>query len=112
VVAHVSRPSGPAALVSISSGPVLDAAGRPEGVVSTLSDITSRREAEQRLVASERATRVLASEQAALRRIATLVASEAEPSSVFEQVTEEVANLLETPIASVVRYEPDGAATV
>ena len=36
-------------------------------------------------MASELATRALADEQAALRRIATLVASEAPPSSVFEQ---------------------------
>src|SRR5205823_4446310 len=71
-----------------------------------------RRGAEQRLVESELATRVLAGEQAALRRIATLVASEAAPSSVFEQVTEEVASLLEAPIASVVRYEADATATV
>ena len=80
VVARLSRPDGQARWVSISSAAVLDAAGRPEGVVTTLSDITRRREAEQRVVASERATRALAAEQAALRRIATLVASEAPPS--------------------------------
>jgi PAS domain S-box-containing protein len=112
LVARLTRPDGAPAWVSISSGPVLDAAGRPEGVVSTLSDITVRREAEQRLVASERATRVLAGEQTALRRIATLVAGEAAPISVFEQVTEEVAKLLEAPAASVMRYEPEGHATV
>ena len=59
-----------------------------------MSDVTQSREAEQRLVASELATRALADEQAALRRIATLVASEAPPSAVFERVTEEVARLL------------------
>ena len=112
LVARLTRPDGAPTWVAISSGPVLDAGGRPEGVVSTLSDITVRREAEQRLVESELATRVLAGEQAALRRIATLVASEAAPSSVFEQVTEEVASLLEAPIASVVRYEADATATV
>ena len=80
--------------VWISSAPVLDAGGRPVGVVSTMSDVTQSREAEQRLVASEAATRALADEQAALRRIATLVAGEAPPSAVFEQVTAEVARLL------------------
>jgi signal transduction histidine kinase len=91
---------------------VLDAGGRPEGVVSTMSDVTHSREAEQRLVASELATRALAEEQAALRRIATLVASEAPPSSVFEKVTEEVARLLRAPSTSVLRYETEGHATV
>jgi PAS domain S-box-containing protein len=112
LVARLRRPDGAAVWVSTSSGPVLDADGRPEGVVSTLSDITERREAEQRLMASERATRALADEQAALRRIATLVAAEAPPSSVFEQVTGEVARLLGTPSASLVRYESDGRVTL
>jgi PAS domain S-box-containing protein len=112
LVARLSRPDGADVWVSVSSGPVLDANGRPEGVVSTLSDITPRREAEQLLVASERATRALADEQAALRRIATLVAAEATPASVFEQVTEEVARLLGTPSASLVRYEADRRVTL
>jgi len=109
---RLTRPDDTPAWVWISSAPVLDADGRPEGVVSTMSDVTQAREAEQRLVASESATRALADEQAALRRIATLVASEAPPSSVFEKVTEEVARLLQAPSASVLRYEPDGHATV
>jgi PAS domain S-box-containing protein len=112
VTARLTRPDGTHAWVSITSAPVLDARGRPEGVVSTLSDITQRRAAEQRLVASEAATRALAEEQAALRRIATLVASEAAPSAVFERVTEEVARLMALPSASVLRYETDGKATV
>jgi PAS domain S-box-containing protein len=112
LVARLRRPDGVDVWVSTSSGPVLDAAGRPEGAVSTLSDITERREAEQRLVASERATRALAEEQAALRRIATLVAADAPPSSVFEQVTQEVARLLDTPSASLIRYETDARMTL
>jgi len=112
LVARLRRPDGAAVWVAINSSPVLDAAGRPDGVVSTLSDITQRREAEQRLVASERATRALADEQAALRRIATLVAAEAPPGSVFEQVTGEVARLLGTPSASLVRYEPGNRVTL
>ena len=109
---RLTRPDGTPAWVWISSAPVLDAGGRPEGVVSTMSDVTQSREAEQRLVASELATRALADEQAALRRIATLVAGEAPPSSVFERVTEEVARLLHAQSASVLRYEADGHATV
>jgi PAS domain S-box-containing protein len=112
LVARLGRPDGADVWVSVSSGPVLDATGRPEGVVSTLSDITRRREAEQQLMASERATRALADEQAALRRIATLVAAEAPPGAVFERVTEEVARLLDTPSASLVRYEDDRRVTL
>jgi PAS domain S-box-containing protein len=98
LVAHMTRADGTAVWVSVSSGPVLDAAGEPEGVVTTVSDISERRHS--------------AAEQAALRRIATLVAAEALPSSVFERVTEEVAGLLDTPSASLVRYEDDGRATL
>jgi PAS domain S-box-containing protein len=98
LVVRLARPDGSDVWLSVSSGPVLDATGAPEGVVSTLSDITERRRAED--------------EQAALRRIATLVAAEAPPSSVFERVTEEVARLLHTPSASLVRYEDDGRATL
>lgn len=112
ITARLTRPDGTPAWVWFSSAPVLDAYGRPEGVVSTMSDVTQSREAEQRLVASEQATRALAEEQAALRRIATLVAGDAPPSSVFEKVTEEVARLLHAPSASVLRYETDARATV
>jgi PAS domain S-box-containing protein len=112
VVARLRRPDGSDAWVSVSSGPVLDARGRPEAVVSTISDITSRREAEQRLIASERATRSLAAEQAALRRVATLVAADAPATAVFEQVTEEVARLLGAPSANVIRYESDVRAVL
>ena len=105
IVARVTRPDGTAVWVSASSGPVRDAAGRIAGVVTSLSDITSRREAEERLVASERDTRTLAEEQSALRRIATQVAAEAPPRALFAQVTEEVGRLLGAPSARVVRYE-------
>jgi len=75
-------------------------------------DIVRRREAEEQLMASERATRLLAAEQMALRRIATLVAGEAAPSAVFEQVTTEVGRLLSAPSARIIRYEDDGHGTV
>src|SRR3954470_10566344 len=66
--------------------------------------------AERRRVAAELAA--LAGEQAALRRVATLVASGAPPRRVFEQVTEEVARLLGMPGASVMRYDGARTATV
>jgi signal transduction histidine kinase len=75
-------------------------------------DVVRRRQTETRLVDSERATRRLADEQMALRRIATLVAAEAAPSAVFEQVTTEVGRLLAVPSARVIRYEDAAHATI
>jgi signal transduction histidine kinase len=78
-----------------------------------LAAVTAERtRATAALAASEASQRALADEQAALRRVATLVASEASPSRVFEQVTEEVARLLGMPSATVVRYDGTGTATV
>jgi signal transduction histidine kinase len=55
---------------------------------------------------------VLAEEQAALRRVATLVARGVEPEEVFAAVTEEVGRVLLAEITVMARYEPDGAFTV
>jgi signal transduction histidine kinase len=75
-----------------------------------LAAVTAERSnAANALTAAEAAQRELAAEQAALRRVATLVAAEAPPARVFQQVTEEVGRLLSLPIASVVQY--DGART-
>jgi signal transduction histidine kinase len=54
---------------------------------------------------------VLAREQAALRRVATLVAREASPGEVFDVVAQEVAGSLDIPMISVVKYRTDGSAT-
>jgi signal transduction histidine kinase len=53
----------------------------------------------------------LAEEQAALRRVATLVARGAAPEVVFTAVAEEVGQLLPVDQAALCRYEPDGALT-
>ena len=53
----------------------------------------------------------LAEEQAALRRVATLVARGASPAEVFEIVAAEVARLLESDFSLVGRYETDGTLT-
>jgi signal transduction histidine kinase len=66
----------------------------------------------RRAEASEREASALAAEQAALRRVATVVAREGSPDEVFALVTEEVARLLSIDIASLLRYESDGTATV
>jgi signal transduction histidine kinase len=56
-------------------------------------------------------SRVLAAEQAALRRVATLVARGTVPEEVFAAVTEEVGRLLPVGLAAMARYEPDGTIT-
>ena len=54
----------------------------------------------------------IADEQAALRRVAVLVAQAAPPGQVFAAVTEEAGRLLGASQASISRYDPDGAARV
>ncbi len=70
-----------------------------------LRDVTERKR-------DEEALRMLAEEQAALRRVATTVASEAEQERVFALVTEEVGHLLGAHTSNMLRYEADGTATV
>ncbi|MFF5225255.1 AAA family ATPase [Dactylosporangium sp. NPDC000521] len=56
--------------------------------------------------------RRIAREQAALRRVATLVAQGAGPGPVFTAVAEEVAALFGADNTAIVRFEPDGEVTV
>jgi signal transduction histidine kinase len=56
--------------------------------------------------------RVLADQQAALRRIATLVARAVAPYEVFSAVTEELARCLGVTHATLVRYAADGSAVL
>src|SRR5262249_5584835 len=56
--------------------------------------------------------RRLGDEQAALRRVATLVAADTPPEQVFGRVTEEVCRLLAIPSAVLLRFEGTEAATV
>ena len=77
----------------------------PDEVVTIVRDFT-----EQRRTALEQ--RRLADEQAALRRVATLVAGDAAPETVFQTVTEEVCALLGIRSAVMLRYEGDDTATI
>jgi PAS domain S-box-containing protein len=70
-----------------------------------LRDVTDRRR-------DERALRSLVEEQAALRRVATTVASEADQERVSAVVTEEVGRLLGANTSNMVRFEPDGSGLV
>ena len=55
---------------------------------------------------------VLAEQQASLRRVATLVARAVAPSEVFSAVADELARCLDMHHSTLVRYEPDGSATL
>src|SRR5215208_3040885 len=62
--------------------------------------------------AGSSAVQMLLHEQAALRRVATLVAGASDPSQIFATVTEEVGRLLGAHTANMVRYRHDGTADV
>src|SRR4051794_20176086 len=70
-----------------------------------IRDLTAARAAEERL-------RLYAREQAALRRVATLVAQGADEMRVFAVVTEEVARLSGAQTANMVRYQGGEEALV
>jgi signal transduction histidine kinase len=84
----------------------------PPGTESRLGDFTELMASAIANTESRAQVERLAKEQAALRRVATLVARESPPDQVFTTVAEEVALLLQPDVAAVVRYEPDGDATV
>jgi PAS domain S-box-containing protein len=68
-------------------------------------DVTERRRAETEL-------QRLADEQAALRRMATLVARGVPPAEIFSAVSQEVGRLFGTDLAAVGRFDPDGPAYI
>ncbi|HEY6015375.1 MAG TPA: histidine kinase [Gaiellaceae bacterium] len=74
-------------------------------VVTIVRDFTEQRRAEAE-------QRRLANEQAALRRVATLVAGEAAPEQVFHVVTAEACGLLGLRSALLIRYEDAASATI
>jgi PAS domain S-box-containing protein len=69
------------------------------------------REAQRLLEASRDELRALADEQAALRRVATLVAQDAPSSELFGAVAGEVGVLLGADLGGMIRYEEDGTVT-
>lgn len=75
-----------------------------ELVATAIANTESRAE----LAASEARARRLATEQAALRRVATLVAEGAKADEVFSAVAEEIEEVLDIPVVTICRCEPDG----
>ena len=64
------------------------------------------------LESSREELRLIVEEQAALRRVATLVAKGTPPAEVFGAVAKEVGRLLGAPSTRLLRYEADGTASV
>ncbi|HTU08931.1 MAG TPA: GAF domain-containing sensor histidine kinase [Trebonia sp.] len=80
------------------------------GISELRQEIAAREGTEKNLRASEAGYRRVADEQAALRRVATLVARGTRPSEVFAAVTDEVGRVLGTDLTWLRRYLPGPAA--
>jgi signal transduction histidine kinase/PAS domain-containing protein len=85
--------------------PVFNASGELDEIVGTIVDVTERSQAETEL-------QRLAGEQAALWRVATIVAREASQAEVFTAIAEEIGQLLGTEEIRMLRYEDDRSAVV
>jgi diguanylate cyclase (GGDEF)-like protein/PAS domain S-box-containing protein len=83
----------------------------PPVIAAVVLDITARHAAELELRGRERENRRLAVEQGALRRVATAVALEDDPQSVFDLVCEEAVRLIGAAAGGLVRFEENRAVT-
>ena len=92
----IQKPDGTLTWVSVSTSILRGEHPGATTVVSCFADITLRLHAER--------------EQAALRRVATLVAADAAPSSIFALVAQEAAGLLGADAAEVVRFGVEGGS--
>jgi PAS domain S-box-containing protein len=113
-VGHWQTKDGARRLIAWSNRPMTE----PPCLVTTGIDLTDRppRQEDDALQGDPEAklaeiTR-LASEQRALRRVATLVAAEASPERVFMAVSEECARVLQVNSSAVMRYQGDETAVI
>jgi GAF domain-containing protein len=83
----------------------------PDGIEDRLAEFTELVATAISTTASREQLARLADEQAALRRVATLVARGVPPPEVFAAVAREVGLLLGVDATHMARYEPDGTAT-
>jgi PAS domain S-box-containing protein len=119
-VGHWATKAGGRRLIAWSNRPMTGDDGRPVALVTTGIDLTDReslREEEDRALQGDPEAKLaqisrLASEQRALRRVATLVAAEVSPDRVFMAVSEECARVLQVNSSAVFRYGGDGRATI
>jgi signal transduction histidine kinase len=89
-----------------------DAEDRMAGFTELVGTAIANAEGRAQLEVSRNELRRLADEQAALRRVATLVARGVPAAEVFEAVAHEVAHVVGADGAGISRLDPDGAITV
>jgi PAS domain S-box-containing protein len=119
-VGHWVTKDGGRRLIAWSNKPMAGPDGTPASLVTTGIDLTDRgeqREDDDRALEGDPKAKLveisrLATEQRALRRVATLVASEVSPERVFAAVSEECARVLQVNASAVLRYESDATATI
>ena len=118
-VGHWLTKDGDRRQIAWSNRPITDEDGRVTGLLTVGLDLTERDRAAAQVQAlhSELEDRLedlelLAAEQAALRRVATLVAGGGEPGLIFEAVAVEAGRLARVRTSAVVRYGTEGATIV
>ncbi|MCU1662551.1 MAG: histidine kinase, partial [Pseudonocardia sp.] len=89
-----------------------DTEERMAGFTELVGTAIANAEGRAQLEESRDELRRLAQEQAALRRVATLVARGLPPAEIFPAVAHEVGHVLGADTTSIVRLDPDGATTV
>jgi PAS domain S-box-containing protein len=92
--------------------PPANAEKRVEKFTELVATAIANTESRAELAASEARARDLAAEQAALRRVATLVAKGTGSDELFAAVTREVAGVIDVPLVALQRYEPDRTFTM
>lgn len=119
-VGHWRTKEGGRRLIAWSNRPMAGDDGALAALVTTGIDLTDRephREHTDQALRGDPAAKLvevsrLASEQRALRRVATLVAAEVSPERVFSAVSEECARVLGVNASAVMRYEDDGSVRI
>lgn len=118
-VGHWMTKDGGRRLIAWSNKPVSNADGTVEYLVTSGIDLTEGADDASNggALSGDRDAKLaeigrLAQEQRALRRVATLVASEASPEQVFAAVSQECARVLDVTTSAVLRYEGNDTATV
>jgi PAS domain S-box-containing protein len=116
-VGNWATKDGERRLIAWSNKLMTDDNGAPLYLVTTGVDLTGHARSEDGALAGDVEAKLaevgrLAQEQRALRRVATLVASEVSPERVFRAVSEECARVLEVNGTAVFRFEGDDTATV
>src|SRR3954452_5478135 len=89
-----------------------DAEKRLEKFTELLATAIANADSRAELAASETRARQLADEQAALRRVATLVARGANAEEIFSATAQEVADVLGVDFVTVVRHATDGGVVL